>query len=493
MTQYKRSVSARTLQQHIEIPFSSENKSYNTWAPHWERIRDCVIGSVAIKSKREKYLPRMYGHDAAQYAAFLSRSVYYNMAGRTLNALVGTMYKRDPILENLPEWMEEDFTADGLSLKLAAKNCAAEVLSVGRFGMLVDIGSEPGHDKKPFVAQYSAESIVDWQVGRINDRQILTHVVLAESSADTGLRYRVLALEPSPTGWSYVVAVFDGRDGLPDLERAEPIEMFEPTIRGRRLDYIPFVIVGPFANSPAIQKPPLLDICELNISHYQTYAMLQHGRFYTASPVYTVSTGTGGEEPAEYMVAPDMVWELGAEGRASILEFSGKGLSTLENALETLEDQIATLGGRMIGGGENKAAESDNSLKLREANEQTLLLNAADTIDEAFNQCIQWMADFAGVVPQAKRAEMRFSLSRDFLTREIGSRELRAIASMYSDGIVPLDVLYDYLRSAQVIPDGYSKDQFAKSLKDPEQFTNQLAVIEAQRTIADPAYVAEAV
>jgi hypothetical protein len=58
---------------------------------------------------------------------------------------------------------------------------------------------------------------------------------------------------------------------------------------------------------------PILDILTLNVSHYKTYAQLEHGRFYTANPIYYVSGA--GEEDTEYHIGPSVVWEIGQRGK----------------------------------------------------------------------------------------------------------------------------------------------------------------------------------
>jgi hypothetical protein len=57
---------------------------------------------------------------------------------------------------------------------------------------------------------------------------------------------------------------------------------------------IPFRFFNATTNLGDIEKPPILDILTLNLSHYKTYAQLEHGRFYTANPVYYVSGSTRG-------------------------------------------------------------------------------------------------------------------------------------------------------------------------------------------------------
>lgn len=466
---------------------------YEYWAPVWAKIRDAELGEVQVKGKAQQYLPKLAGHDWSQYASFLDRAVFYNMTAKTLNALYGSMFVLPPKVTGYEH--KGRFSKDGQSLNLTAKLAAKEVLAVGRFGMLVDAPADGGD---PFVATYTAENIMDWQVGQIDGENRLTRVVLREAdfdrSEDAGAseistRFRVLSLQPSPTGWRYVVNIWEDKtgSGIPDLN-ALPDAEFIPTVRGRPIAHIPFVFVGPFANVPDVAKPPLLDIVTLNYSHYQSYAHLEQGRFYTANPVYTVSSGTADTDSGEYYVGPDVVWELGKDGKAEILEFSGQGLRSLENALTDKEAQIAAIGGRMLPGQNTGPGESANALRMREANEQSLLLNVADCLDEAFTVVLTWLADWSN----RHTAGIEFEVARKWQTKESGARELRAMQQMYEDGVIPLTVFFEFLRKAEVVPYWMDQDEFEAQLNDPDQFTNMAEVLAHMRGYPDAATWAEA-
>ena len=69
----------------------------------------------------------------------------------------------------------------GTTLGGYAKNVVWEVMGVGRAGSLVDWEDEV--EKRAYVSLYSAEQIINWQVGRVNGRNVPTLVVLRETVA----------------------------------------------------------------------------------------------------------------------------------------------------------------------------------------------------------------------------------------------------------------------------------------------------------------------
>jgi Domain of unknown function (DUF4055) len=484
----------------VDVQFSSSpllHPDYGYWAPIWRMIRDAEIGEIEVKRKQTVYLPRLKGHDDDQYLSYLQRAVFFNMTAKTLNALYGTMFRRHPKVTGLtPALLKQStkFSKDGMSLNLTAKTAVKEVLAVGRYGMLVD--ATPEGRGGAYVACYTAENILDWEMTEVDGYWTYSRVVLREISRkkqdhispyDYTSRFRVLVLTDLGDGTHvYEQHVYEDRElhGIPDFDTT-PDEIVTPTVRGEPLDYIPFALIGPFTNHPDVQKPPILDIVTLNYSHYLSYAQLEQGRFFTANPVYWTSGKTeDGAGAGDYYVGPDIVWELGENGSAGLIEFTGTGLKSLENALEIKEAQISAIGGRMMPGVARGAAESDNSLKMKEQNEQTLLLNIADTTDESFTKIIRWWGDWNNATP-AGIEKMLFEVNRDFLLKDIGAREFRAIHQMYSDGIIPVDVVYEYLRKAEVIPDWMDRDEYITLLQSSTQFPHMVDVLARMKDYPD--------
>jgi len=482
----------------LSIPFRaalSVHPDYTYWAPHWETIRDAEIGEVEVKRKADKYLPKLSSQDASEYQSYLRRAVFFNMTSRTLNSLYGTVFRRAPKVSGLQAKTLEaakSITKDGTSLHLMAKTTVKEVLAVGRYGLMVD--AEQDGRGGAHVACYTAENIIDWDMAEVGGKWQLVRVVLREIFYDRDeawgpyqykARFRVLVLDESTGSPVYKQFVFINEIGtnVPDVDALDGATEIVPKVRGAELDYIPFIIVGPFTNHPDVQKPPMLDIVTLNYSHYLSYADMESARFLTASPVYKVNL-TNADSAPDFKVGPNVVWQFGPGEDGGIIEFTGHGLRFLENAMKDKEAQISAIGGRLMPGASRGAAESDNALALKEQNEQTMLLNLADTVDEATTKILRWWADWNNVSKDAVE-KIVFEINRDFLISDGGAREFRAIQQMYEAGIIPVDVVYSYLRKNDVIPEWMSEEEFASRLNDSKQFPNMVDVLARMKNFPD--------
>lgn len=502
---------------------------YQYWHYWWQMLRDSVVGEVEVKRKNERYLSRMEDMTDKEYDAFLDRAVFFNMTQRTITGMMGSLFRRNPIIENFPKTLNtSNISKQGQSLGQFVKEAAAEIIMMGRYGVLLDM--DEGGKRPPYLAGYIAENITDWTVEEIDGRFVVTEVILRELrlarpllnpisvtpagqalpkqsrknkavemrifSQDTTVTraarrwlaaYRVLRLEhevkddPStPRIYRQYYHISDHGDASPE---GTPFAQYTPTWRGKPFDFIPFLFLGPQDNTPDIPKSPMLDITLLNHSHYKSYAMLEHGRFYTALPVYYAQCKPG-EENAQYTVGPSVVWEVEEGTHPGIIEFNGSGLKFLENACNSKEDQIAALGGRLVGVERVSAGQSNNMLKTKEANEASLLLNVSGVLDVSFTALLQWWAQWQDIDIETTKL-IKFQTNKDFLLSPEGAREFRAIQMMYENGVIPIEVLFDYLKRAEVIPDFMDVGLFKNLLMSADSFPNMADVKARQRGAPD--------
>lgn len=507
---------------------------YMYWRSDWMKLRDVLAGQKEVKRKAQIYLPMMKGMEKEDYAGYLDRATFYNMASQTQTGMLGQVFRKDPYIRNLPPKFDDTirtrFAKDGSGHVAFCKTVLSEQIGLGRFGVLVDAPAEPTTEPTSFAIGYTAENILDWRVEEVNGFFTLTRVLLREFTrnvAGTGsengfdpsdpryrplasqrgidggaaraiaskratlvagaarwgdnytyeTQYRELTLEQEPDGsWVYHQYIYKNDPGT------VPTSEVTPVIRGIPLDFIPFKFFGAQSNTEAVERSPLLDIADLNLSHYRTYAELEYGRLFTALPVY-YAPGADGDGVAEYHIGPNTVWEVPSGETPGILEFHGTGLKALETALSTKESQIAAIGGRLLPG-LNKVSESGNQTVLREANEQAVLLNCIMASEFGMTDVIRWWLMFRDIA-LADTTDLEYEINQEFLSTPIGAREIRAIQMLYLDGIIPAEVLYDYLLRASVIPTSMTLVDFKTALKDPNSFINNPEAQARQRGFTD--------
>ena len=459
----------------------------------WQQIRDCSRGERIIKQKGTEYLRALDEMSPAEYDAYLDRAVFFNMTGRTINALTGIVFNRSPQVTGIPKKLESAFrlpTRNNISFDAFLKKVCRELVTLGRYGVLVDLDTDAKVNAVPYFVGFAAEHILDWQEIVIDGRLVPSEIVVREmreirGSFGTGKKtltvYRRLVLEWSAqrNDFVYVQYIYETEGVTLDVETIVPNRVV-PTRNGVPFNRIPFVFLGAIDNTPDIDRSPLADIAALNIAHYRSYAQLEHSRFYTAMPIFYAQVPTGNAERT-YRVGSSVVWEVAPGERPGILEMNGHGLNGLIDACEQKEDQISALGGRLMSNQSRSTAESDNALKLKEGNERSILLNIVFSVSEGMTEILRKWVWWAGV---DKVDDVEIELNKEFLTDTLGARELRAVYAMYLDGVVPLTVLHHYLQKAEVIPDWMDVDTFKSLLDDESEFKNQPDVIASMKGYA---------
>lgn len=467
------------------------------YATEWQMIRDCIKGEREIKDRGDTYLPRLDEMSDVEYEAYLERAVYFNMTGRTVSALTGIIFQRAAKTSGLQKKLDNAFklpTRENLSFDAFLKRTCRELISMGRYGVLVDMDENPrrGASAYPYFTGYVTEDILDWVVEKIDGHMVPVEIVVRENkekdrtfgtAREMQITVRRLKLEWSDERNDYVYSqdVWDVKSIHEDFSKLPPTKTIIPTRNGAPFNRIPFVFLGSLENSVEIDRSPLADIASTNISHYRSYAQLEHARHYTAMPVWYAQVPANGTGERTYRVGSGTVWETAPGEKPGLLEMNGHGLNGLVDACDQKEDHIAALGGRLMSTKSRAVAESDNSLRLKEGNERSILMNIVFCVNEGMTEMLRVWAHWAG---QDNVDSIEVELNTEFLTDTLGARELRAVYAMYMDGVVPITVLHHYLQKAEVVPDWMDVDQFKSLLDDENEFKNQPDVIASMKGFA---------
>jgi hypothetical protein len=157
------------------------NEEYSEYALKWERCRAACEGQYEVHEGGEKFLPKLSGQTSEGYASYKLRATYFNAAGRTLDGLVGMVFRK-PIEVTAPTSMQsiiDDIDLAGTPLEGLAMHVMRDVIQAGRVGLLVEypvVEAQPvsaagasALNLRPYVSYYAAESILDWKEKRINN------------------------------------------------------------------------------------------------------------------------------------------------------------------------------------------------------------------------------------------------------------------------------------------------------------------------------------
>jgi hypothetical protein len=114
-------------------------------------------------------------------------------------------------------------------------------------------------------------------------------------------------------------------------------------------------------------------------------------------------------------------------------------------------------------------SESDNQAHMREANEQSLLLNVMMALEEGMSLLTRYWLMFRDV-PLRLTELLRYECDATFLTLAIDARTLRALQQLYEAGVLPVEGLYEKFIQNGLLPTSMTLADFISKLKDPDSF-----------------------
>lgn len=467
------------------MPVDSTHKDYDSFKSKWDRIRDTIAGSDEVKKKRTQYLPKPDGLEDGEYADYVMRAEFYPATTRTVDGLLGAVFRKEPQVE-VPKDQEtftEKITIQGTDFTTFAKGIVRDVLQMGRFGVLVDVATDG--DGMPFAAGYEAESIINWRVSYVEREPILTLLVLREEREEPDedgfatankVRYRVCQIGIPKEGEQfagqqiYIQSVWEKQKNEQGAETWVQISTAIPVRRGEPLQKIPFTFFGPTDLTPPVQKPPILDLVDTNLSHYRTSAELEEGAYFTGLPMYVVSgRALGGSDEGDqgFKVGARNALRLDDGGSAEVLTVDGEGMGLLRSLMEDKEQRMAVLGARILED-QKAGVEAALTVAMRHRGENSLLGSISDTCSRGLKDVLWNMLWWNG----QDEPEIMVELNKDFTSLQLTGAEMVQLTAAFQSGTIGPEVFFKALKDGERIPDGWKIEDWLKDIEEgADQFT----------------------
>jgi len=432
------------------MPVTHQHDDFVKFSPIWKKSRDVTEGQEAVHGGGVLYLNTLVDEKDADYRARVDRAVFYDATARTIEGMLGMLFRKSPVVEiNQFEDLLNNIDLQGNDITQFLKSVSKEALTVNRFGLLIDYpfiadGSTLADalkvDARPSMNLYKAETIINWKTMRINGKQQLSQVVLVEDVTvpmdefqdDTEKHYRVLDLFEG----HYRVRVFDKDDTqiVPDLF---------PTMSGKKQTTIPFFFY------PTIdpQRPALLGLVNMNLSHYQTTADYEHGCHLSGLPTLFISGYTPVEGHTVYIGGPTAQALPESDAKAYYVEV-GNDFQALRDNLKDKEARMGILGSRMLQE-QKKQTEAAETAGIHRAGEVSTLSAMSIALSTTFNEALRRMIEWAG----ATNPEVNIELNRDYVPATMNYQMVSALLQAVQAGEVSSQAFFENLKAGELYPE----------------------------------------
>jgi hypothetical protein len=433
----------------------SVHKEYKYMLPMWEQVDDCVMGEQAVKLAKEIYLPNPSQEPETpegikQYADYIFRAEFTNFTDRTLETLVGAVFKKKATIEipKIIEYLETDCDGLGTSLLQMTKRKTSEIYKKGRSGLLIDYSTTVKANNKEeakkngnrvnFI-QYDAESIINWRV----ENNKVSLIVLLETfvksddgfQVETGDQHRVLRL-------------IDGLCVQEVYRNGIFYESIEISNYKGRMTTLPFVFAGSENNDVSVDKPPLYDLSVVNLSHYRSSADVEESAFNVGQPTMAVSTELSYQQFDK--ANPNGV-RMGSRrginlGKAGTIQMVQPEANTMAGKLmKDKEERAVMIGAKLIAGNATvktvQQAEMDNSADLSII--ENVALNVSDCITKALEIALSFYSD--------GEQEIVFELNTELFSEMADANLLNVMMLLTDRGFISQDDMLSMLKKGGLI------------------------------------------
>lgn len=490
-------------------------------ANKWQKIDDACDGEEAIKSAGVVYLPmpKADGIDSvetkARYDDYLLRAQYINFSGRTVEGLSGLIFSKPTKVELPPRCKVIEKNADGSGVDLVqlTKVLVQHVIKKGRAAVFVDypettkapsIAQVEAGDVRPVILIYNPKHIINWDIGAKGGKIYYTLVVFKEvyserSAGDFEVKlkdqYRVLELvdesgnrygEKVGEGARYRQRIYRQAAQATGGTNANPTtpgtggftagpDVFPKDAKGKLLDELPFTFVGSVSNDATVDKPPMLDIVNVNIGHYRNSADHEDSSFLVGQPT-PVASGIDDE-----WWKTKLKERLTLGSRATIPLPVGAEIKLVQADPNTMakdgmtekQKQIVALGGKLIEEGQvSKTATEDTNDNIAE---NSVLGNIANNCEVAIKFALEWCSIFTGDITQDQDASddsIKFTLNKKFNTHGSTAADRAQLLKEYMADAITFEEYRDNLGEAGVRLGDHqeAQDQIKKEQKQQIDF-----------------------
>jgi len=408
--------------------------------PDWQIMNAVVSGTQSLRQQCTTYLPQEPREDDDAYATRVKRSVLSPFTLRLIENAAGLVLRRPITVNGDPYWQDFSKNVDGLgsSVNEYARRILVSALTYGHSGTLVDfppgegirtLADEIALGRRPYFIPIQAPSVWGWR-----------QETNLPSSQLSQLRIHETAVVPEgdfgETQEDRIRVLYPGRYELYN-------EGGEVETGTYSLNEIPFVPLYTNRTGMLSSIPPLLDIANLNITHYQRQADLIHALHIAAMPILVLE---GWDETDNAGVGVNYALSMQTGNKAYYVGADSSSFDAQQTELSSLEAQMSTLGVTKLLG-QKFVAESADAKRIDQAQANSVLSIISMEMESALQICYNIAAKYVNKTPP------QISLDRDFDFYRLLGQDISVIDDLAARGAITNRTFLQILKSGEILPD----------------------------------------
>lgn len=387
---------------------STPCEDYRKVAPMWELPRTLMGGTKAMRAAGPKYLPQEAAESETSYKSRLMRSTLFNGFRKTVNDMTGKVFRKDIVLgDDVPEQIKtfaENIDNAGRHLNVFAKDVFKDGMQTGIGYILTEMpaplaqGQGTGRNgevtkadeqsRRPYLCFIKAEDLIGWKVAIIDGVATLIQARIRETYTVTDGPFnektlpQIRVLEPGR--WEI------WRVGTEGAEKDKWVKINEGVTS---LTYIPLAPVYINRTGFFTGEPPLEDLADLNVAHWQSQSDQRNILHVARVPILF---GAGFQEDDTIEIGASRMVRSSTVGTTlEYVEHSGAAIGAGDKDLENLTFDMQTQGLALLipqPGGKTATGEVHDDVV-----ENSQLAMMAKALQDALEWSLEFMADYSGL------------------------------------------------------------------------------------------------
>ena len=410
--------------------------------PDWKVMAAVTNGTNYIRDLAELYLPQEPREDDEAWQARIDRSVLSPYTSRLIETAAGAVLRKPIHIEGDPYWSEVALDIDGIGSNINeyARRALVSSLTYGHSAILVDfpaatgarnLAEERAMGRRPYFVHVDAPQIWGW---RKDDTNRLTQIRIHD------YEYRPLN-EFGEEQVEVMRVIYPGRYDLYTL--GQETVTFEES-NGFSLDTIPVVPIYSNRRGVLISQPGLLDIANLNITHYQRQSDLIHALHIAAMPTLVLEGYS--QDSSEATIGVNYALGMEPGHKAYYVQSDATSFEAQMAELQSLEAQMSTLGITKLFG-QKFVAESAEAKRIDQAQANSVLSIISQELESCLNQAFAFAAQYVGMEPPV------ITIDRDFDYYRLIGQDIAVLAQLNESGKISDTTLLEVLRRGEILPD----------------------------------------
>jgi uncharacterized protein DUF4055 len=399
------------------------------WQQNLSLVRTIYGGWQSLYKQRSYFLPQHPKEDPQDYLIRARRPTFYNAFGRTVRALAGAPFSQPPTPEGVPAEIltlyKDDIDNEGTAGDAFVRHTFQDALITGLAGIFVDMpvleqaeggpelnrGDELAAGLRPFWSLVAMDDIVSFRPVVENGKVLLAYLSYVTRVAVPFGKYGVKIVEELRI-YRRLPAIAGATDKATILYESWRRDAGKQKWVIADTGELPTVTEIPLAQIYTERvdfmdaNPPLLDLANVNLLHYQMWSDLAHAAHVANVPII-VTQGF----PGELQLGPNLSInfpEGSKDAKAYWMETTGASLGSTRALLADLEEQMAHLGLGMLQR-KSRAAETAAKASLDRKDQESTLAAAVSDLENGLEQALFWTAQYMGL-----ESGGRFSFTRAF-------------------------------------------------------------------------------